>query len=105
MKISVSKRDREFAQLIKERDDFVCRKCYHGYSPGDRGIQAAHLFSRRYRATRWDPQNAFTLCTHCHLAWAHTRSLEFHVWARKELGDAVYEALAERAGALHFKMA
>ena len=62
-----------------------------------RGLDCAHVFSRRIKATRWDPQNSFALCTGCHMSWAHRNPLEFHVWVRDQLGDAVYEALAERA--------
>ena len=59
-------------------------------------MHAAHVFSRRIKATRWDPQNCLTLCFLCH-RWAHEWPLTFHVWVRDQLGDAIYESLAERA--------
>jgi 5-methylcytosine-specific restriction endonuclease McrA len=95
MKIRVSKLDAEFALAIKERDGWKCRRCGRSKAQGW-AIHAAHVFSRRIKATRWDAQNLFSLCFVCH-RWAHDWPLEFHVWVRDQLGDAVYESLAERA--------
>jgi hypothetical protein len=96
MKIRVSKLDEAFALAIKERDGWRCRRCGSQHQPGDRGYHCAHVFSRRIKATRWDAQNAFGLDYGCH-AFFHREPLTFHVWVRDQLGDAVYEALAERA--------
>jgi len=40
------------------------------------GLQGAHGFSRRYRATRWLPINGFCLCRKCHVYFTH-RPLEW----------------------------
>ncbi len=42
----------------------MCENCgEQSYSK----LQAAHILSRRYAATRTDPDNAFCLCAGCHM--------------------------------------
>jgi len=95
VKIRVSRLDAEFAKAIKERDGWACRLCGRSKEAGY-AMHCAHVFTRRARSTRWDPQNAFTLCFVCH-RFAHEWPLLFHMNVREWLGDAVYEALADRA--------
>lgn len=58
--------DRLFSQYIRGRDGWACIRCGSPFSP-----QCAHLVSRRYRATRWTPENATTLCQKCHLKYTY----------------------------------
>jgi hypothetical protein len=69
------KADREFSMEIRERDG----RCMAGRMVGpwpemmcNGGLQAAHLISRRYQATRHNPQNCVSLCA------AHHRWLDLH---------------------------
>lgn len=55
-------------------------------------LQAAHGFSRRYRATRWDERNCFPMCQGCHLYWT-LRPLEWDEWLREHWGEELYEEL------------
>jgi hypothetical protein len=58
--------DKLFSELIRTRDDWMCRAC-----GSVRLIQCGHLVSRRYRATRWAEDNAVALCSRCHMRWTH----------------------------------
>jgi 5-methylcytosine-specific restriction endonuclease McrA len=52
-------------QEVFERDGHVCVRC----RDTKRGIQWAHIFSRRHKNLRWEPDNALTLCAGCHIFW------------------------------------
>jgi len=71
--------DKLWAEVIKLRDNYTCQRCGKKYKPGDRGLDAAHVVSRRYRATRYLPANGVALCTGCHL-FLHARPDEFRRW-------------------------
>src|SRR3990167_8530276 len=43
------------------------------------GLQTAHVYSRRYRTTRWLEDNVLMLCPGCHF-WNHDRPLEYADW-------------------------
>lgn len=64
-----------------------CQNC-----PSTENLQAAHGFSRSYRAVRWDFRNCFALCRSCHVYFTH-RPLEWDVWLRKAWGDVLYDEL------------
>jgi 5-methylcytosine-specific restriction endonuclease McrA len=70
-------------------------RCQHCGSSG--ALQCAHIVSRRYLATRWDPQNAVALCPRCHVYYTH-RPVEWEVWidARRPTG-ASWQELRRRA--------
>jgi len=77
-----------FSQVVRARDKecLKCRSCMD--------LQCAHAASRRHLSGRWDELNAVTLCTRCHLWWAHKEPLEFTLWL-KENHPAVYERALE----------
>jgi hypothetical protein len=95
------KADIEWAKAVKQRDNYTCQVSGKKYRPGDRGIQAAHIFSRRYKTTRHDPDNGVTLDTRRHL-WAHHFPLEFHEWVKTWMGVERYEALKKKAMAIAY---
>lgn len=83
-----------FSKRIRERDGGRCVLC-----GSTSCVQCAHLFSRRYKNTRWDPENAWTLCDRQHLYYTH-RPLEWDDLLRQRLGGG-YECLRARARILH----
>ena len=101
-KISYKKADIEFAKLIKDRDKWTCQRCGKVYVPKSRGLHAAHIFSRRFKATRHDPENALALDFGCHM-WGHQNPLAFHEWVEEYLGSERYEALKAKAKKLRVK--
>lgn len=91
--------DREWARAVKMRDSGIClkmrdsgicRKC------GEQGHDAAHIFSRRYKATRHVLLNGVTLCRKDH-AWAHANPAAFEEWAKEEIGSETFETLRAEA--------
>lgn len=75
------KLDDLWSELIKKKFDNKCAVC------GARGnLQAAHIFSRKHRATRWEPDNGVCLCRRHHLYWAHTEPFEFMQLCEKLIG-------------------
>ena len=59
-------------------------------------IQCAHIVSRRYRATRWDRDNAMPLCAKCHTYYTH-RPLEWEAWVVSRIGEGRWFDLKARA--------
>lgn len=78
-----------FARLVRSKG--VCVNC-----GSTKAIQCAHGFSRRYRALRWDFDNAFALCAKCHMTFTYD-PLRWDNWLRARWGDDGYEALRHRA--------
>lgn len=61
----VIKLDALARNLCFERDSRKCVRC------GNEKIQWAHVISRRHLCTRWESDNALSLCYGCH-AWWHS---------------------------------
>ena len=95
-KIKTTALDRKWSKAVKERDHWTCQRCSTRYPEKSRGLHAAHIFSRRFKKTRHDPENGVALCFGCH-SYFHANPLEFHEWAEEQLGVADYELLKERA--------
>jgi 5-methylcytosine-specific restriction endonuclease McrA len=98
MPVRITAEDRRTAKAILRRDGYRCQRCGRYYPDGGRGLQVAHLFSRRIQATRHDPDNLAALCTGCHM-YFHAHPLEAHAWWRRHLGTDRYVLLARRAKA------
>jgi predicted restriction endonuclease len=89
--------DIRFSKMIRERDDYTCQRCGSKHLPNSNGLHAAHMFSRRVKATRHDPDNAVALCYGCH------QFIDSHPASKVEffehlLGER-FDALAARAHA------
>ena len=76
-KAKVHDADRLFSQYIRTRDGWACVRCGSPVRP-----QCAHLHSRIYRAIRWNPDNATTLCQACHVMFTH-RPIEWADWCEE----------------------
>lgn len=76
------------------RSEGSCRRC--GRQPGEITLQAAHIISRRYTATRWDLRNGLPLCMGDH-HWAHNYPLEFELFVIEQIGNDTYAGLRELA--------
>lgn len=86
--------DAKFSREIRERDRFTCQRC--GGRPDPRGLHAAHMFTRRTYATRWDPDNALALCYGCHQYLDSHPEEKERLWLRK-LGVKRFDALRLKA--------
>lgn len=79
------------SQYVRLRDG-RCVRC--GTTSGQ--LQCAHVFSRRYTATRTSELNAVALCASCHL-YLTQNPYEHVKFFRRYLGDATFFALRDLA--------
>ena len=82
-----NKLDAVFSKLIRTRGK--CEKCSRTQS-----LQTAHIYSRKYRNTRWHSLNALCLCGKCHLE-AHAKPTEFTDFIKGYYGEAGYQELKQ----------
>lgn len=68
--------------VVKERDEWTCRKCGEEYLEG-RNCQWSHINSRKTYNMRWDLVNSLTLCSNCH-GDAHEYPSLFNEWLREK---------------------
>lgn len=90
--------DIRFSKMIRERDGYTCQRCGKVYDPRSTGLHAMHMFSRRIKATRVDPENAAAGCYGCH-AYLDSHANEKLAFFRELLGDSRFDALSDRARA------
>jgi 5-methylcytosine-specific restriction endonuclease McrA len=83
--------DAAVAEHVKRRDT-ACLSCGRRHA-----LQAAHVFGRRHRATRWLPDNFVTLCAYCHRAEHQDAPGLVRAVALKRLGEAEFDALTRLA--------
>jgi predicted restriction endonuclease len=79
-----------WSQIIRSKNK--CQLCGK-----TEGLQAAHIFSRTNKNTRWDVQNGLCLCLRCHLYFAHKEPMLFAEKVKEMLGQKVYRELRQRA--------
>jgi hypothetical protein len=71
----------------------MCENCgEEGYAK----LQAAHVLSRRYAATRTDEANAFCLCARCHMRFTEHAD-EWMGFIDATIGRAEYNRLKGKA--------
>lgn len=81
-------------EIVIERDQNVCQRC--GWKDGDVYglwskigdtyrviIQWAHVHTREYYCTRWEPDNSLALCSRCHVWFDNHKVLSFDWFAKK----------------------
>lgn len=80
-KISDRTLDTAFRKYIINRDGHKCVICDETKS-----LQCAHIFGRAVHSTRWEPDNALTLCLYCH-DWGHHNVALFRRLAESIIGQ------------------
>lgn len=83
--LRISKQDRIFSKLIRERAGWTCERCGTQYEAHSAGLHCSHIFSRRALSTRWLPTNAVAHCFGCHL-WFGSNPVLGGEWAKDHLG-------------------
>ena len=91
------------SEVTYERADFKCEKC------GRPAKSAHHVFSRRYGATRFNPDNLLNLCYPCHMHFFHSKIEEARDWLIQRMGEAKYfklkiQALGRHKGKPDYKL-
>ena len=85
VKRTAKQKYKEWADAIKERDNWTCQVCgtYHKNSD-PRAIQSAHILSKEnYKELMLDENNGITLCFACHKnakISSHLDGFVFSVW-------------------------
>ena len=101
MKIKICPADQVFSQYIRKRDK-MCVRCKSPVKFNDKGLpvnhQASHYWSRGKENTRFDPDNADTLCFACHNLWGHgDQRDEYKAFKIKQLGEEGFKKLDFKA--------
>jgi len=74
-----------------------CEKC------GSAGpLNAAHIYSRRFIATRHLLENGLSLCVGCH-RWGHDKPLDFARWVEQYIGGDIVNELSQKAHKITLK--
>ncbi len=87
--------DAHFSNAVRSRDRWTCQRCRKNYEHATQGLDCAHIVGRRGASTRYDLQNALSLCFTCH-RWFDGEILEAGDWFCKTFGDDRKHYLLER---------
>jgi len=93
--IKIDKADRYFSYFIRERDNWICKKCKTQYPRKAQGLHCSHFFGRRAESTRFDPNNADAHCYYCH-QYLGSNPLEFTEWKKKSMSPEDFQDLIVR---------
>lgn len=79
-------------EVVEERDHNVCQRCSKVQGEWDAEIersvciQWAHVHTREYYVTRWEPDNSLALCARCHV-WFDNHKVISYEWFRKRWSE------------------
>jgi hypothetical protein len=77
------------AEIVEGRDQNICQRCGKRQGEWDAEIQMpvciqwAHVHTREYYVTRWEPENSLALCSRCHVFFDNHKVLSYE-WFRKK---------------------
>jgi hypothetical protein len=91
----INRLDKLFSEAIRKAGK--CEASGQGQMTCSQQLQAAHIFSRSHKATRWDLENAVCMCSAHHLFWAHKEPYEFMTFVEMKKGKEVLEKLHSKA--------
>lgn len=91
-------------KTLRNKLDILFSKIVRFYGECERcgtkkNLQCAHIYSRRFVNTRWEPGNAVCLCAGCH-HWAHQRPLDFAEWIEEYIGGDIIEEIKRESKVL-----
>jgi len=99
MRIKIRIADKEFSLFIRNRDNWICRRCLTTYPKGSQGLHNSHFWGRGRENTRFDPENCDALCFGCHQYFG-SNPAEYNEWKLKQLGEKKFNNLKIRAHTL-----
>lgn len=101
MGIKRDKYDAVFSDLVRCRANWTCEHCGKNYpdSSTRSGLHCSHHFGRRYQSTRYDPENAMSLCFGCHNKVAEDPDMHRRIFI-EWLGEGGYQLLIERKNSI-----
>jgi len=92
MKVKTNPLDKVFSLYIRTRDGWTCRRCKKPHKNNSQGLHCAHIFSRGKHNTRWNPQNAVSLCYGDH-SYLDRNPEEKYKWYVEEFGQEAFDTL------------
>ena len=95
MAVKLRRADMVFSRWIKKRDLYTCQRCGNKHMIKSQGLHCCHFISRRNEATRFDPDNACSICYGCH-SWFHQNPKEHENFMVNRLGVEIFNALQDR---------
>lgn len=96
MALKRDKFDDVFSQLVRERTDWQCDYCGRTFHHERQKLHCSHFKSRRHKATRYHPYNAFAHCIGCHRKLEED-PYEFTAHAEIVYGEMTIERVARLA--------
>lgn len=99
MKVKIDKADRVFSQFIRTRDK-ECQRCHSLVEFNVKGEpvthQCSHFQGRGKEATRFDEENADTLCGGCHMYFG-AYPAEHYQWQVNKKGQKTVDMIVLRS--------
>ena len=77
--------DEAWSRKVKDIWDWKCAFC-----GATSHLNSHHIFSRKYKSTRWDIGNGICLCLPHHRYWAHSKFEEFRDFVLSIIGEKYY---------------
>ena len=102
--MKIDKADSIFSQFIRTRDK-ECRRCHSKVRFKDGkpiSHQCSHFQGRRKEATRFDEENADTLCGGCHMYFT-ANPAEHYMWQVKVKDQQTVDMIVLRSNQYHKK--
>ena len=94
MRIKLKPLDKLFSDYIRARAGWKCERC--GNTPSRQGLHCHHFHRRRKMSTRFDEDNALSLCFGCHQFFGENKEEE-KAFMLQKLGQRAYDMLEVRA--------
>ncbi len=94
--MKTSLEDRLFSKYIRLKAGWRCEACGQYIGESNRNLHCAHFHGRKRLTTRWDEDNAASLCGGCHQDFDDHPDMK-NDWFRKRLGSERFEELGIRA--------
>lgn len=88
-----------FSKCIRARNNWSCECCSKQYDQSSTGLHCAHIYGRANKSTRWDADNACSLCYACHQRFT-SHPIDFHEWLRDHMGEGHMDILREKRRAI-----
>lgn len=93
MALKRDKYDAVFSELVRERTNWQCDYCGRYFHDDHSKLHCSHFKSRRHKATRYHPFNAFAHCIGCHRKLGED-PFEFTMHANLTYGEMTIERVA-----------
>ncbi len=95
--MKITKQDKVFSQLVRERANWTCERCGKVFPEGYRqGLHCSHTYSRTKASTRLHQLNASAHCHGCHTFFGDNPVL-FAEWIEDHLRKDKAQYLRHRA--------